>query len=51
MYDLPVNVQGFSAEGKIAEPDYEPVLVPALDEKLKANKKIRMIYLPGSALR
>ncbi len=46
--DLPKNVLGVSAEGKITGTDYETVLIPALEEKLKANKKIRMIYQLGS---
>ncbi len=48
MSDLPANVLGISAEGKITGTDYETVLIPALEEKLKANKKIRMIYQLGN---
>ena len=48
MNDLPANVLGVSAEGKITGTDYETVLIPALEEKLKANKKIRMLYQLGS---
>lgn len=47
--DLPGNVLGVSAEGKITGTDYETILIPALDEKLKANKKIRMLYQLGSS--
>ena len=39
---------GISAEGKITGSDYETLLDPALEEKLKANKKIRVIYQLGS---
>ena len=46
--DLPANVLGISAEGKITGSDYEKVLIPALEAKLKANKKVRMIYQLGS---
>lgn len=46
--DLPNNVLGISAEGKITGTDYETVLIPALEEKLKANKKIRMLYHLGT---
>lgn len=46
--DLPANVLGISAEGKITGSDYESVLIPALEKKLKSNKKIRMIYLLGT---
>jgi SpoIIAA-like len=45
---LPDNVLGVSAEGKITGTDYETVLIPAMEEKLKANKKLRMIYQLGS---
>ena len=41
---LPDNVLGISAEGKISGSDYETVLIPAVDEKMKTHKKIRMLY-------
>lgn len=44
MNNLPDNVLGITAEGKITGKDYETLLIPALEEKLKVNKKIRMIY-------
>ena len=46
--DLPDNVLGVSGEGKITGKDYETVLIPAIEEKLKANKKVRMIYQLGT---
>ena len=45
---LPNNVLGVSAEGKITGTDYETVLIPAIEEKLKTNKKVRMIYQLGN---
>jgi hypothetical protein len=48
MNGLPKNVLGVSAEGKITETDYETILIPVLEEKLKAHKKIRMLYQLGS---
>ena len=48
MNDLPANVLGVSAEGKITGTDYETILIPAIEEKLKTNKKIRMLYFLGS---
>ena len=45
--DLPDNVLGVSAEGKITGTDYETILIPALEKKLKVNKKIRMLYHLG----
>ena len=44
---LPDNVLGVSAEGKITGTDYETVLIPAIKEKFKTNKKVRMIYQLG----
>jgi len=49
MNDLPENVLGVSAEGKITGTDYETVLIPAIEQKLKENKKIRMVYDLGSS--
>ena len=48
MNDLPDNVLGVSAEGKITGKDYETVLIPAMEKKLKEHKKIRMVYDLGS---
>ena len=42
--DLPGNVLGISAEGKITGTDYETVLIPAIEKKLKENKMIRLLY-------
>jgi hypothetical protein len=47
MNGLPDNVLGVSAEGQVTGADYENVLIPAVEEKLKANKKIRVIYHLG----
>jgi len=44
---LPDNVLGVSGEGKITGKDYETVLIPAIAEKFKANKKLRMLYHLG----
>jgi dihydroxyacetone kinase DhaKLM complex PTS-EIIA-like component DhaM len=49
MNDLPDNVLGVSAEGKITGTDYETVLIHAIEKKLKAYKKIRMVYDLGSS--
>ena len=45
---LPVNVLGVTAEGKITGEDYENVLIPLIEEKLKANKTINMLYHLGN---
>ena len=47
MDDLRGNVLGVSAEGRITGTDYESVLIPAVEEKLKTTKKIRILYHPG----
>ncbi|MEO8413221.1 MAG: STAS/SEC14 domain-containing protein [Ginsengibacter sp.] len=48
MNDLPENVLGISAEGKITGKDYEDVLIPAVEEKLTTHLKIRMLYHLGN---
>lgn len=47
--DLPENVLGVSAEGQITGTDYETILIPAIEKKLKAHKKICMLYELGSS--
>ena len=42
--DLPGNVLGFTASGKVTADDYESVLIPAVEEKLAEQKKIRLLY-------
>ncbi len=46
--DLPDNVLGFSAIGKITGADYEAIVIPALEEKLKTHQKVRMLYQLGT---
>jgi hypothetical protein len=45
--DLPDRVLGIEASGKITAADYHSVLVPALEDKLRANKKVRFLYILG----
>jgi hypothetical protein len=45
---LPDNVVGVRAAGEVEDDDYEDVLVPAIDEALKTNDKIRLLYVLGS---
>ena len=47
MNDLPDNILGVSAEGTVTGSDYETVLIPAVEKKIQAGKKIRMIYQLG----
>jgi hypothetical protein len=49
MNAMPANVVGFIGEGKITGKDYETVLIPAVENALKINKKIRLIYQIGSS--
>jgi len=47
--DLPGNVLGIKASGSITASDYQSVLVPELEEKLKQFKKVRLLYELGDA--
>jgi hypothetical protein len=42
--DMPENVLAVRASGRVTGEDYDKVLIPALDGKLKENKKIRLFY-------
>ena len=42
--DMPENVLAVRASGKVTGEDYDKVLIPALDDKLKKQKKIRVLY-------
>ena len=48
MNDLPENVIGISAEGKITGKDYEDVLIPAVEKRFTTHPKIRMLYHLGN---
>jgi hypothetical protein len=45
--NMPSNVLGIEADGEVTGADYETFLIPAIEEKLKANKKIRFLYYLG----
>ncbi|MFT7524969.1 MAG: hypothetical protein ACI9LY_000101 [Arenicella sp.] len=47
--DLPDNVLGIEASGKVTAEDYQTVLVPELEDKLRKIKKVRLFYVLGSA--
>lgn len=49
MQDFPQNTLGISAEGKITGADYETVLIPAIEGKLKEYPKLRMLYHLGDS--
>jgi hypothetical protein len=46
--DLPDNVVGFVAKGKLTSDDYEKVLIPAVDQLLANHDKARLLYVLGS---
>jgi hypothetical protein len=45
--DLPDNVLGIEASGKVTAEDYQAVLVPALEDKLRKIHKVRFLYVLG----
>ena len=45
--DLPEDVVGIAAKGKITHGDYQKVVIPAIENKLKAHKKIKMLFIMG----
>lgn len=45
--DLPAGVLGFEAVGEVTAADYKDVLIPAVEAGLKANEKIRFLYVLG----
>ena len=44
---LPDNALGFTAKGKVTSEDYETVLIPAVEEKLKHHEKVSLLYHLG----
>ena len=44
---LPENVLGFEAKGEVTGADYESVLIPAVEELLTRQKRIRFLYHLG----
>jgi len=47
MSDLPQGVIGFAAEGTVTDQDYKTVLIPAVEDALKAGGKVRFLYYLG----
>ncbi len=48
MTDLPENVIGFTAQGKVTAADYEQQLVPAVEAALARADKVRLLYHLGA---
>ena len=44
---LPDNVLGFTAKGKVTSEDYETILIPAVEKKLKSHEKVCLLYNLG----
>jgi hypothetical protein len=45
--DLPDNVLGIRAKGKVTADDYQSVLVPAVESRLGQFRKLRLLYVLG----
>jgi hypothetical protein len=45
--NLPENVIGFNAKAQITGEDYEKVLIPEIEKKLKKFKKLNILYHLG----
>ena len=45
--DMPDNVVAVSAKGKVTGEDYDKVLIPSIEERLKRHQKIRVLYQLG----
>jgi hypothetical protein len=48
MSDLPDNVVDLSAIGKVTRYDYESILIPEIEKKLKQHAKISLLYHLGN---
>jgi hypothetical protein len=44
---MPDNVVAVIAHGKVTGEDYDTIFTPAIEEKLRAHKKIRLLYCLG----
>ncbi len=44
---MPENIVAVSASGKVTGKDYDNVLIPAIEDKLKKHGKIRVLYMLG----
>jgi hypothetical protein len=45
--NLPDNIVGFTATGQVTAHDYESVIIPTVEAKLKEKDKIRLLYYLG----
>lgn len=42
--DLPDNILGFTAKGKISANDYESVIIPEVERLFSRKRKVRFLY-------
>ena len=47
LQDLPGNVLGFRATGRVTAEDYETILIPAVEERLQTQPQLRFLYVLG----
>lgn len=47
MLDMPDNVLGFTASGEVTRQDYEKIVYPAIDTRLKEQQKLRVLFRLG----
>jgi hypothetical protein len=47
--DLPENVLGFEAKGKVTDSDYQSVIIPAVEALFARRSKARFLYHLGEA--
>jgi stage II sporulation SpoAA-like protein len=47
LHDLPDNVIGLEAKGKVTSSDYADVIGPAIDAKQREFDKVRLMYVLG----
>lgn len=47
LQDLPPNVIGLEASGKVTSDDYEETIVPSIEKKQDQFDKVRLLYLLG----
>ena len=45
--DLPDNVLGFAAKGRVTASDYESVIIPAVEALFSRQSKVRFLYHLG----
>lgn len=45
--DLPDNVLGFTAKGRVTANDYESTIIPAVEELFSRHERVRFLYHLG----